>query len=69
MNFLNFLLFLWVVFALLDPDPGPADQNQCGSGSETLVGSVTVLVQYYVYINYGTGYTPRNGKYKVWYTF
>jgi hypothetical protein len=22
MKFLNFLLFLWVIFALLDPDPG-----------------------------------------------
>ncbi len=24
-----FFLFLWAIFALLDP--GPADQNQCGS--------------------------------------
>jgi hypothetical protein len=32
LKFLHF--FLWVIFALLDPDP--ADQNQCGSGFETL---------------------------------
>ncbi len=24
-------LFLWLIFALLGPDPNPADQNQCGS--------------------------------------
>ncbi len=26
-----------VILALLDPDPYPADQNECGSGSATLV--------------------------------
>jgi hypothetical protein len=33
-----FTLFsiFWVIVALLDPDPDPADQNQYGSGSETL---------------------------------
>ncbi len=31
-TFLNFFLFLWVIFVLLDP----AHQNQCGSGTETL---------------------------------
>jgi hypothetical protein len=31
MKRLNFLPFAWVIFALLDPDPDPADQNQCGS--------------------------------------
>jgi hypothetical protein len=33
MNILDFFLFLWVTFALLDPDPDP--QFECGS--ETLV--------------------------------
>ena len=36
---LDFFLFLWVIFALLDPDPDPATQinaDPCGSGSETL---------------------------------
>jgi hypothetical protein len=33
MKFYNFFIFLWVIFALLDPDP--ADQNQCGSGTLT----------------------------------
>jgi hypothetical protein len=30
-----FFIFLWDVFALIDPDP--AKQNQCGSASEKLV--------------------------------
>jgi hypothetical protein len=32
--------FLWVIFALLDPEPDPATQinaDPCGSGSATLV--------------------------------
>jgi hypothetical protein len=38
--------FLWVIFALLDPDPDPATQinaDPCGSGygSETLVHVLT----------------------------
>jgi hypothetical protein len=43
MKFLNFFLLLWVVFALLDPDPdfeyvsGSTDLNESGSGYETLV--------------------------------
>ncbi len=41
MKILDFFLFLWVIFALLDPDPDPANQinaDPCGSGygSETL---------------------------------
>jgi hypothetical protein len=48
MKFLNFFLLLWVIFILLDPDPGPDSeygsgstepdwiQIQYGSGSETL---------------------------------
>ncbi len=43
MKILNFFLFLWVIFALLDPDPDPATQINAdprgsgyGSGSETL---------------------------------
>jgi hypothetical protein len=33
-----------VIFALLDPDPDPADQNQCGSGSETLIKQLCLSV-------------------------
>jgi hypothetical protein len=43
MKILDFFLFLWVIFALLDPDPDPATQinaDPCGSGSETLVKRV-----------------------------
>jgi hypothetical protein len=29
------MTFFWVFFALLDPDPDPADQNQCGSRRST----------------------------------
>jgi hypothetical protein len=39
MKIVDFFLFLWVIFALLDPDP----QFECGSGSETLTyGQVTL---------------------------
>jgi hypothetical protein len=31
---INFRYF-WVIFCLLDPDPDPAGQNQCRSGSRT----------------------------------
>jgi hypothetical protein len=31
MKILDFFLFLWVIFALLYPDPDP--QLECGSGS------------------------------------
>jgi hypothetical protein len=34
MKFRHFFLFLWVLVALLDPNP--AGQNQCGSGSIAL---------------------------------
>ncbi len=35
MTFLHFFIFLWVIFALLDPDPDPANhQNHCGSTTE-----------------------------------
>jgi hypothetical protein len=40
MKILDFFLFLWLIFALLDPDPFPATQinaDPCGSGSETLI--------------------------------
>jgi hypothetical protein len=30
-------LLLWVVFALLDSNPDPADPNECGSGSTILI--------------------------------
>jgi hypothetical protein len=36
MKFVNFFLLVWCNFALLDPDPNSADQNQCGSGSIAL---------------------------------
>jgi hypothetical protein len=35
MKILDFFLFLWVIFALLDPDPDPAiqiNEDPCGSG-------------------------------------
>jgi hypothetical protein len=38
---LDFLLFLWVIFALLDPDPDP--KFECGSGYGS--GSVTLLAK------------------------
>jgi hypothetical protein len=41
MKFLNFFTFLWVIFALLDPDPdsksGSTDLIEYESGSETLL--------------------------------
>jgi hypothetical protein len=43
MKILDFFPFLWVLFALLDPDPDPATQinaGPCGSGSETLEKSI-----------------------------
>ncbi len=35
MKILYFFLYLWVIYALLDPDP--ATHNECGSGSTTLL--------------------------------
>ncbi len=35
MKFLNFFLFLWVIFALLDPDPDPQTRIQTGFGNNT----------------------------------
>jgi hypothetical protein len=48
MTILYFFLFLWVIFALLDPDPDPATQinaDPCGSGygSETLTKTVCTV--------------------------
>ncbi len=41
MKFFNFFLLLWVIFALLDPDPdskyGTGSTDLIESGSETLV--------------------------------
>ncbi len=38
MRYFFFLLFLWVIFAFLDPDPATQiNADPCGSGSETLV--------------------------------
>jgi hypothetical protein len=37
MKILYFFLFLWVIFALLDPDPATQiNTDPCGSGSATL---------------------------------
>jgi hypothetical protein len=36
---------LFQFIALLDPDPDPADQNQCGSRSETLLSYLCVAVE------------------------
>jgi hypothetical protein len=37
MKFLYFFLFLWVIFALLDPDSASQiNADPCGSGSKTL---------------------------------
>jgi hypothetical protein len=50
MKFLNFFLFLWVIFALLDQVPHSATQinaDPCGSGSATLSTNVTVLFATY----------------------
>jgi hypothetical protein len=49
MKILDFFLFLWVIFALLDPDPqfecgsGSSNSNTCGSGSGYGSGSETLL--------------------------
>jgi hypothetical protein len=41
MKFLNFFLFLCVIFALLDPDSGSTDLIESGSGFKTLDVSVS----------------------------
>jgi hypothetical protein len=48
MKILDFFLFLWVIFALLDPDPDPATQinaDPWGSGSETLMTTYDIWQQ------------------------
>ncbi len=45
MKILDFFLFLWVIFALLDPDPATQiNADPCGSGygSETLTKTVSI---------------------------
>ncbi len=47
MKILYFFLFLWVIFALLDPDPDSATQinaDPCGSGYETLVERIEEIL-------------------------
>jgi hypothetical protein len=39
MNFYNFLLLLWVIFALLDPDPDLDSEYGSGSTGPTEYGS------------------------------
>jgi hypothetical protein len=54
MKFLYFYLFLWVIFALLDPDPDPATQinaDPCRSGSATLVSSMFEINRYEPSVN------------------
>ncbi len=44
MKILYFFLFLWVIFALLDPDPATQiNGDPCGSGSGYGSGSATLL--------------------------
>ena len=48
MKILDFFLFFWVIFALLDPDPATQiNADPCGSGygsgSETLLFRITTL--------------------------
>ncbi len=43
-KFFHFFLFLWVIFAHLNPDPDPADQNQCWSGSTTLFKTIHFFI-------------------------
>jgi hypothetical protein len=44
MKILDFFLFLWVIFGLLDPDPAPQiNADPCGSGSGYGSGSETLL--------------------------
>jgi hypothetical protein len=58
MKILDFFLFLWVIFALLDPDPqfesgsGSSNSNKCGSGSETLVSTFTATFKAHMFIVY-----------------
>jgi hypothetical protein len=37
------------------PDPDPADQNQCGSGSATLLAEYGVHMQKFEPVTYGLG--------------
>ena len=56
----HFFLF-WVTSVLLDPDLDPTDQNQCGSGSTSiLLKGVTKLSLQAVLVRYRTYST--NGK-------
>jgi hypothetical protein len=55
MKILYFFLFLWVIFALLDPDPATQiNADPCGSGSETLQNIVIKLSKMWVW-------DPRSG--------
>ncbi len=40
MKFLNFFLFLWVIFAHMDPAPDSGSIDLIESGSETLILSI-----------------------------
>jgi hypothetical protein len=45
MKILNFFLFVWVIFALLDPDPATQiNADPWGSGSGYGSGSETLLI-------------------------
>jgi hypothetical protein len=46
MKLLYFFLFLWVIFALLDPEPAVQNQaDPCGSGSEILIFTIAMPSQ------------------------
>jgi hypothetical protein len=56
-TFTNFFLLLWVIFALLDPDPdsesGSTDPTESGSGSAILVQNSSYLVIHGNTVYYG----------------
>ncbi len=62
MKLLYFLLFLWVIFALLDPDP--ADKNQCRSWSTTLV----LLQLFKISVRRPSGYHWKT-YHNIWYQY
>jgi hypothetical protein len=60
MKILDFFLFFWVSFALLEPDPDPATQinaDPCGSGSETLGTRTSIKLIIFWGTKYGYNHT------------
>jgi hypothetical protein len=59
MKILYFFLFLWVIFALLDPDPATQiNADPCGSGSETLQKTISRYCPFNTAINKRTVWGP-----------